>query len=432
MYKITLSIIFLLAITQTAFAQMTDTLVNGKSIQAVKAGSMIEPVTYKITDLNRISDAFVTYPTGKTGETLGLKMDCGTLPSVNAECTIFGRIPANTSGDEYEVSFIASGNHVAETREITIAINVTPLSEKVELVDGSLEQNVTAGNAIDPIVFGYQSLYQVNLSGFPEGIGFEKDEATSTFSIIGAPDQDTPTHDFEYRVAAYTSEKDSIVFSGTISVEQQNFVTTLVTIENESQDVVAGYAIKPIVFRYAHMQTAVVDGILEGLEVSQDKEKDLVIISGSIPQNVGDRVLAIRVTAKGNNNDAEASATINISANPDYSSSSVSSSSAAESSSSYCAESSSSQEFSSSSNERSAIYAEQKAFRVNFANNELNVTFANKPGANVQIFDVMGHLIETIRIDASTTVHLGHLPRGKALLKVSGPGFAEIMQVVVK
>ena len=78
MYKITLSIIFLLAITQIAFAQMTDTLVNGKAIQAVK-----------------------------TGETLGLKMDCGTLPSVNAECTIFGRIPANTSGDEYEVSFIA-------------------------------------------------------------------------------------------------------------------------------------------------------------------------------------------------------------------------------------------------------------------------------------------------------------------------------------
>lgn len=70
----------------------------------------------------------------------------------------------------------------------------------MELVDGSLEQNVTAGNAID--------------------------EATSTFSIIDAPDQDTPTHDFEYRVAAYTSEKDSIVFNGTISVEQQNFVTT--------------------------------------------------------------------------------------------------------------------------------------------------------------------------------------------------------------
>lgn len=57
MYKITLSIIFLLAITQNAFAQMTDALVNGKVIQAVKAGSMIEPVTYKITDLNRVSDA---------------------------------------------------------------------------------------------------------------------------------------------------------------------------------------------------------------------------------------------------------------------------------------------------------------------------------------------------------------------------------------
>ncbi|WP_288800533.1 hypothetical protein [uncultured Fibrobacter sp.] len=91
---------------------MTDALVNGKAIQAVKAGSMIEPVIYKITDLNRISDAFVSYPAGKTDETLGLKMDCGTLPSVNAECTIFGRIPANTSGDEYEVSFIEYGNQV--------------------------------------------------------------------------------------------------------------------------------------------------------------------------------------------------------------------------------------------------------------------------------------------------------------------------------
>ena len=91
---------------------MTDALVNGKSIQAVKAGSMIEPVTYKITDLNRVSDVFVTYPAGKMGETLGLKMDCSTLPNVNAECTIFGRIPANTTGDEYEVSFIEYGNHV--------------------------------------------------------------------------------------------------------------------------------------------------------------------------------------------------------------------------------------------------------------------------------------------------------------------------------
>ena len=439
MHKITVSIIALLVVVQTDFAQMNDTLVSGKIIQTVKAGSLIEPVIYEMTDLNRVSDAFITYPAEAAGKTLGLKMDCGTLPSAKAECTISGRIPANTPGGEYEVSFTAYGNHVAETKEITIGIEVTPLNENVELISGNLDQNVIAGDAIEPIVFGYQSLRKVELSGAPEGIVFEKDETASTFAIVGSPDQDSPDHDFEYQVVAYTSESDSIVFNGTISVKHKKFTTTLVAIENETQDVVAGNAIKPIVFRYAHMQNATVDGILEGFEVNQDKEKDLVIITGTVPQDIGDHVLTITVTAQGNDNNAEAKASVNISANPDYSSSSVSSSSevspssSSVASSSSAAESSSSEAAESSSSEHTtAIYVVQNVFNVSFVNNELSVTLASVPSANLQIFDMMGHLLETLDVGASATINLGHLPRGTLLLRIYGQGFAETRQIVVK
>lgn len=443
MHKIIVSIIALLAMTQTAIAQfnthISHRLISGKSVQTVKAGNFIEPVVYEITELNRVYDFYINYPVNTTVKTLGLKLDCDTLPSSKAECTISGRIPANTPGDEYEMSFTAAGNYAHEYLQITTGINVTPLNEQVEHVSGSLDQTVTASDEIEPIVFGYTELLKANLSGVPEGISAKIDDESAIITISGATGQDHPDGDFNYRLAAYITEKDSIVFNGTISVKHKKFTTTLVAIENETQDVVAGDAIKPIVFRYAHMQNATVDGILDGFEVNQDKEKDLVIITGAVPQDIGDHVLTITVTAQGNDNNAEAKASVNISANPDYSSSSVSSSSevspssSSVASSSSAAESSSSEADGSSSSElTTAIYVVQNVFNVSFVNNELSVTLASVPSANLLIFDMMGHLLETLDVGASTTINLGHLPRGTLLLRIYGQGFAETRQIVVK
>ena len=311
----------LLAMTQTAIAQfnthISHRLISGKSVQTVKAGDFIEPVVYEITELNRVYDFYINYPVNTTVKTLGLKLDCGTLPSSKAECTISGRIPANTPGHEYEMSFTAAGNYAHEYLQITTGINVIPLNEQVEHVSGSLDQTVTAGDPIEPIIFGYTKLLKVNLSGAPEGLSVKLDDETSTISITGAPDQDFPDKILNYQFAAYITEKDSIVFKGTITVNHKKFVTTLVPIENETQDVIAGDEIKPIVFRYAHMQKSYkISGIPKSLEVHQDKEKDLIIISGKIPENSSDQVCTITVTAMGYDNDAEATATINVKHKP--------------------------------------------------------------------------------------------------------------------
>lgn len=310
----------LLAMTQTAIAQfnthISHRLISGKSVQTVKAGDFIEPVVYEITELNRVYDFYINYPVNTTVKTLGLKLDCGTLPSSKAECTISGRIPANTPGHEYEMSFTAAGNYAHEYLQITTGINVTPLNEQVEHVSGSLDQTVTASDEIEPIVFGYTELLKANLSGVPEGISAKIDDESAIITISGATGQDHPDGDFNYRLAAYITEKDSIVFNGTIKVNHKPFTTTLVTNENETQDVVAGDEIKPIAFRYAHMQNYSISGIPKTLEIRQDKEKDLIIISGNIPITNGDQVYTITVTAKGNDNDAEASATINVTHKP--------------------------------------------------------------------------------------------------------------------
>ncbi len=310
----------LLTMAQTAIAQfnthISHRLISGKSVQTVKAGDFIEPVVYEITELNRVYDFYINYPVNTTVKTLGLKLDCGTLPSSKAECTISGRIPANTPGHEYEMSFTAAGNYAHEYLQITTGINVTPLKEQVEHVSGSLDQTVTASDEIEPIVFGYTELLKANLSSVPEGISAKIDDESAIITISGATGQDHPDGDFNYRLAAYITEKDSIVFNGTIKVNHKPFTTTLVTNENETQDVVAGDEIKPIAFRYAHMQNYSISGIPKTLEISQDKEKDLIIISGNIPVTNGDQVYTITVTAKGNDNDAEASATINVTHKP--------------------------------------------------------------------------------------------------------------------
>ena len=74
----------------------------------------------------------------------------------------------------------------------------------------------------------------------------------------------------------------------------------------------------------------------------------------------------------------------------------------------------------------------QNVFNVSFVNNELSITLARVPSAKLQIFDMMGHLLETLDVGASTTINLGHMPRGTLLLRIYGQGFAETRQIVVK
>ena len=125
-----------------------------------------------------------------------------------------------------------------------------------------------------------------------------------------------------------------------------------------------------------------------------------------------------------------------------YSSKTTSSSSAkssssgkSKSSSSTSESSSSSKKGKSSSSEKSSIIASAlPAFEFGFANNELTVVLPNPAMLRVQVFDMMGHTVETFAesVAASKSFNLAHLKKGNYVVRVESERFARTAKVLVR
>jgi hypothetical protein len=72
------------------------------------------------------------------------------------------------------------------------------------------------------------------------------------------------------------------------------------------------------------------------------------------------------------------------------------------------------------------------SLHFSFASNELTVNLASTSHARIQIFDMVGHPLESMDISASANVNLNHLPRGAAILKISTESFTKTAKITIK
>ncbi len=298
-------ILFLtMSLTATvAFAQSSTNfeLTSGQTTQTVKAGELIEPIVFKAANVDSVVSTLLP----------GLTCDCDT-PKNPKTCTVSGRIPANASGKTYNMKLDAYGTTAGDDISAPIAITITPMSSPLERISGNLDQTATAGDSITPIVFRYQGLRKIGFTGQPKGITVNYDEDDWTISIYGAPDETLQDKEYNYRLVVYSTDVDSVVVNGKITVNHKPAVTTLDVVENKSQNITAGDSIKPIVFKFSNMQYREVRGVPEGSSVAQDDEKQTITITGLIPENHSDKVYTITVIAHGLDNNDTANVTLNI------------------------------------------------------------------------------------------------------------------------
>ncbi len=309
MRKILSTILFLLASStsiamgDTPTSNKTDVkLTSGHDEQTVKAGETIEHIVFSIANVNSVEPDLLP----------GLECNCTGVPGASATCTVSGRIPATASGKTYIMKLDVHGTQPEDNVSTQIKVTVIPMASPLEYISGSLNQTVTAGDSIEPIAYRYKSLYRISISGQPKGIKAVYDESTWTISIIGAPDESYPDQDFNYKLVVYSTEKDSVVVNGELHVKHKPAVTTLKVIENATQNVTAGNAIKPIVFSFANMNDVEVKGIPQNFTPDRNNEKKTLTISGTIPESHGDKVYTISVIAKGLDNNDTATATISV------------------------------------------------------------------------------------------------------------------------
>ena len=372
------------------------------------------------------------------------------------------------TGPVCEISGQIKSNLVAQT--VTAYILVEDDEGKFAKTELSFEVSVKAGETIEPIVFNYNAIEEFKVSELVPGLNVFFDEEDHTIAITGTVDAAVESGDYDYTVTVKDKDSKEHSLSGTISVEGLSNITKIRVVENETQKVAPGGSLKPIVLHFSNvkftedMRNFKFEQTLPGsLSISVDD--NIMTIDGKVDARTKDGLYSIKVIAKGEQNNDTAFAAVEVVSNANSSSSSasatsssssassasVSSSSSAGQSSSSSASAKSSDSKSSSSSAGSSSSAEsgkssssKKSDRIvaetvtgakfGYANNTLTVALPAFSMVRVQVFDLTGHLVESLAepVSGSRSFSLAHLNSGSYLVRVESNRQAHTAKITVK
>jgi hypothetical protein len=377
------------------------------------------------------------------------KTDEGTLKgkfkySVEGDkLTVSGTVDENMQDGSYSIKIIVKGENNCDTAFASVEVSHKPVVTKITVIKNE-SQKVTAGDSIKPIVFYKEHALELVLPNFPGG--YERIENDDTVTIIGLIQEGSRgLHDI---VLSVIGPENQATAKATIEVIPATMTFDLVE-GSDNQTVVAGQDIAPIVYQYSHMYS-VKGNVPANLKVEQDKEKKQVKISGTIdPESatheytytfeltdyyeqkttVSGKINVVASSSSSSRMDSVGSSSLQND-EPSSSSTQVASSS----SSTPIEDLSSSSAMSSGSDHSSNIVAAMPSFVFSYANNELTVVSPNSAMVRVQVFDLMGHVVETFTESATSVKNfsLAYLTKGNYVVRIESAHAVRLAKITVK
>ena len=445
------SLAIVLFFAATAFAEeyvasqkITQQVLSGELAQTVYAGDDIEPVKILYENTGLDEDAVPEYSSTNFLENFGLSKRWTKGPA----CEIAGEMRSDIAAGTYKAYILVQddeGKFAKTEFEFTVLEKEKTLSLKWNESSGDVNQEVTAGKSITPIVFDYEGITSYSVSGLPSGLVKDIDEKNHKIMIVGSVNSDVMSGDYEYKVTVWNEKDDEKSVSGTIAVVGGQARTSIKLFsDNTSQEVLAGNEIEPVVFQFANVRvdeslsSFKFEGSLKG-SFAYSVEGNKLTCSGTVDENSKAGLYTIRIIAIGENNNDTAFANVNVTRESVESSSSVE----ASSSSSVAASSSSAEPSSSSSNIEESSSSEQtigiatvatSGVKFGYANNVLTVAMPNSAMLRVQVFDMMGHLVESFaETEASSkSISLAHLTKGNYVVRIESARSVRTARILVK
>ena len=378
----------------TAFASVevthkpvvTKVSVTENASQTLNVGDSIKPIVFQI---EHGSDPKVTnFPGGyelrKNGNTV----------------TIVGLVEESARG-QYDVVLSVTG--VDNNASAKATIDVIPGTMTFELVEGSDNQTVVAGQEIVPIVYQYSHVKKFDGKDIPANLEVVQDKEKKLVTISGTVDPKSATHEYVYSFDLTDFYGDVKTVTGKVNV--------VAIADVSSSSVVASSS-------------------------SATSSSSIASSSSSITKlssSSWNEVIGSSSSAKSSSSVASSSSNA-----PVVSSSSntpvVSSSSNAPVVSSSSATSSSSVESSSSEKTVAIVAVAMNSVKFGYANNELTVVQPTSSMVHVQVFDLTGHLVESFSesVTGSKSYSLAHLNRGGYLVRVESNSQMRSARIVVK
>lgn len=445
------SLAIVLFFAATAFAEeyvasqkITQQVLSGELAQTVYAGDDIEPVKILYENTGLDEDAVPEYSSTNFLENFGLSKRWTKGPA----CEIAGEMRSDIAAGTYKAYILVQddeGKFAKTEFEFTVLEKEKTLSLKWNESSGDVNQEVTAGESITPIVFDYEGMTSYSVSGLPSGLTKTLDSKKQKIMIVGSVNSDVMSGDYEYKVTVWNEKDVEKSVSGTIAVVGGQARTSIKLFsDNSSQEVLAGNEIEPVVFEFANvhvdesLSSFKFEGSLKG-SFAYSVEGNKLTCSGTVDENSKAGLYTIRIIAIGENNNDTAFANVNVTRESVESSSSVE----ASSSSSVAASSSSAEPSSSSSNIEESSSSEQtigiatvatSGVKFGYANNVLTVAMPNSAMLRVQVFDMMGHLVESFaETEASSkSISLAHLTKGNYVVRIESARTARTARILVK
>ena len=423
-----------------ASEKITQQVTQGSLEQTVTVGDTIKTTTIKYENVSTIEPV--------SFDKIGLKVACSDVNS----CVVSGQINKNLPAQTVNPYLLLKDDEgKAALTQFDLNVQARPATLKV--IKGELTQSVNAGDSISEIEIEYYSVSSFIYSK-ALGITTTRDGENNTLKVSGKVDEKTVTGQYKYYVRAINAKDDSDTLSVEVKINVQGKPVTVSVAENETQKVAAGDSIKPILFSFTGSKNYQFTTVLPGdFKAAADGENMLIKVWGVVEKNTADGLYTIEVEVTDSNTTAKAKATVEV-VNP-QSSSSVSSSSESgassssevvkpETSSSAESSSSTAEEPKSSSSENTpgtsssehltTIVVAKPSFKFGYANNELTVVLPTSSMVRVQVFDMMGHMVETFAESAvsAKSFSLAHLNKGNYVVRIESAHEVRTAKIIVK
>ena len=302
--------------TYEASEKITQQVLSGELSQTVYAGDEIKPITILYENTGLAENVVPEYSSTNFLENFGLSKRW-----VGSRCEIAGEMRDDIPAGTYNAFIVvkdADGKFAKTEFEFTVLEKEETLSLKWNKSSGDVNQEVTAGKSITPIVFDYEGITSYSVSGLPSGLVKNIDEKKHKIMIVGTVNSDVMSGDYEYKVTIKNDQGDEKSMSGTIVVKSGKARTSIKLVsEKARQEVLAGNEIEPVVFEFANVRvdeslsSFKFEGSLKG-SFAYSVEENKLTCSGTVDENLKGGLYTIRIIAIGENNNDTAFANVDV------------------------------------------------------------------------------------------------------------------------
>ena len=302
--------------TYVASEKITQQVLSGVLTQTVYAGDEIKPITILYENTGLAENVVPEYSSTNFLENFGLSKRW-----VGSRCEIAGEMRDDIPAGTYNAFIVVQdneGKHAKTEFKFTVLEKEETLSLKWNKSSGDVNQEVTAGKSITPIVFDYEGITSYSVSGLPSGLVKNIDEKKHKIMIVGSVNSDVMSGDYEYKVTVKNDQGDEKSMSGTIVVKSGKARTSIKLVsEKARQEVLAGNEIEPVVFEFANvhvdesLSSFKFEGSLKG-SFAYSVEENKLTCSGTVDENLKGGLYTIRIIAIGENNNDTAFANVDV------------------------------------------------------------------------------------------------------------------------